>query len=297
MSFEARTTGGPRELAALKAMDIAKLALAVAILPIAVAAQQPLRTPSSSLAVLYGSVLSDLNDRPVADAEVIVSAKYGAHTNAAGDFIIRGIAPGQYVVTVRHLGHAAITTTLNFSAGDSLGRDFVLSPEVATLDTTRVRAGYVPPSAIALGKMAGYADRRHRHIGLALDSTVLNHESYRPLGDLLRAHLPVNLLSIGSGAAIASPRGMVMALSPTGPPSGDVADRRRGARPACYSQVYLDGMRVYAPAPDVKLFDLNQIDPTRLQAVEFFPGPAETPGVYGGTGASCGTLLLWTKTK
>lgn len=95
---------------------------------------------------------------------------------------------------------------------------------------------------------------------------------------------------------MASPRGMVVgALNPSAQPSGDKGDRMRGAGVACYAQVYLDGVRVYTPAPDTKLFDVNTLQPGALKGVEFFAGPGETPAQYSGTGASCGTLLLWTK--
>lgn len=101
---------------------------------------------------------------------------------------------------------------------------------------------------------------------------------------------------MGGAGAVASPRGMdIGAFNPKAQQSGDNADRVRGAKTACYAQVYLDGVQVYTPAPDVKLFDLNTLQPDLLKGVEFFPGPAETPAQYGGTGASCGTLLLWTK--
>ncbi len=128
-----------------------------------------------------------------------------------------------------------------------------------------------------------------------MDSTTLRQESYRKLGDILLAHLPVHVLVVDGSGYVASPRGMVASLDPTGQPAGDASDQQRGAHAACYAQVILDGVRVYQPEKDERLFDVNTISPTERQAVEFVPGPAETPAEYGGTGASCGTLVLWTK--
>ncbi|MGI9089770.1 MAG: carboxypeptidase regulatory-like domain-containing protein [Gemmatimonadaceae bacterium] len=266
----------------------------LAFFPIALAAQQTSQAPVGT-AVLYGSVLSDPHDTPVSGAEIVVMPGLGARTDAKGDFIIAGIAPGSYNVVVRHLGHTAINNTLAFASGDSLGRDFVLVPEATRLDTVNV-AGWVPlRSPGFLGIMTGYADRRIQRIGVAVDSAMLTDESYRRLGDIIRTHLPVHVMDMNGSASVASSRGMVSSLNRQGRPSGDAADQRRGAKGACYTQVYIDGVRVYAPAPDVPLFDINSISPSTLQAVEFFSGPATTPTVYGGTGASCGTLLLWTK--
>lgn len=130
---------------------------------------------------------------------------------------------------------------------------------------------------------------------MALDSTILTRENYRRLGDIIRTHMPVHVLDLGGSATVASERGMVAELNHQLRPSGDAADQHRGAKAACYSQVYVDGVMVYTPAPNVPLFDINSISPSTLQAAEFFSGPATTPSEYGGTGASCGTLLLWTR--
>jgi hypothetical protein len=78
-------------------------------------------------------------------------------------------------------------------------------------------------------------------------------------------------------------------------PSGDGTDRRRGAKAACYSQVFIDGLRVYYPATDKSLFDINSLTPEMLRGAEFYAGPSTTPAEYSGLGANCGTLLLWTK--
>lgn len=255
----------------------------------------PERPVASTRAVLYGSVLSDQNDTPVPEADVVVSPEHRARTDAAGQFRVAGIPPGKYTVVVRHLGHAAITLPLTLAAGDTLARDFVLAPGVPVLEPVIVNRNQGAPSMIGLGKMTGYAERRVQHLGRAVDSTTLRQESYRPLGEILRAHLAVQLLTAEGSGYVASPRGMIAGLDPTRQPAGDAADQRRGAKPACYAQIFVDGVRMYQPLEDAPLFDVNSIRAREIQAVEYFPGPAETPPEYGGTGASCGTLLLWTK--
>lgn len=269
-------------------------ATVIAFFPVALIAQDASRAPVRT-AALFGSVLSDPHDIPVEGAEIVVMPGAGARSNARGDFTITGIAPGLHTVLIRHLGHRAISATVMFAPGDSLGRDFVLVPEAATLDTTNVVAHAPSRPPASLGKMTGYADRRMRNVGVALDSAILTRESYRRLGDIIRTHMPVHVIDLGGSATVASTRGMVAELNQQLRPSGDATDRRRGAKAACYTQVYVDGVLVYSPAPNVPLFDINSISPSTLQAAEFFSGPATTPTEYGGTGASCGTLLLWTK--
>lgn len=270
-----------------------RIAVAVAALPAVLLGQgQP--STAQKAAIFYGSVLIDQTNQPIADAEIVLTPTIGAHSNAAGGFQISGIAPGSYRVVVRKVGYKPLMTTLTLAAGDSIGADITLMPAVAVLDSIAV-TGRQGASPIVLGKMAGYQSRRLQGLGRAVDSATLQKESYRRLGDVVQAHLPVHVLEVGGSDYVASPRGMVASLDRSGQPAGDESDQRRGAKAACYVQVFVDGVRVYNPVKDAPLFDVNSISPTEIQAVEFFAGPSETPPEYGGTGASCGTLLIWTK--
>ena len=239
--------------------------------------------------MLYGSVLTDPHDRPVAGAEVIVSPTLSARTDSAGEFTIKGVPAGAYQVVVRHVGNAPLSARMTLAAGDSLGRDFVLAVEATQLDTVHV----VAPAAsefVRLGKMAGFAERKKDGFGTFFDAATIESQHNRRLSEIIQSKAQVRVMQLGSGAAIATRRGVSL-----NGPSGDGTDRRRGAKSACYSQVFLDGMRVYYPAQGKALFDINSITPDMLQGIEFYPSGATTPTQYSGLGANCGTLLLWTK--
>jgi hypothetical protein len=248
--------------------------------------------PGPRTAILYGSVLTDPGDRPVAGAEVRVGPTLSARTDSAGDFTIVGIPAGVHQVLVRHVGHQPIATVFVFAPGDSLGRDFVLSLEIPTLDTVRVARKSPYPNPIERGKMGGFDERSKTGIGHFLDTLVLQKEHSRPLSDILNSHMAATIIEMNNTAAIASSRG---ALSLREQPSGDGSDRSRGARRACYSQVFIDGLRVYQPELEKPLFNINSVSPDMLQGAEFYSGPGSKPSQYSGEGASCGTLLLWTK--
>jgi len=237
-------------------------------------------------------VLSDPNDRPIAGADVRVGPTLYARTDSAGEFTIKGIPPGVHLVLVRHLGNKPIATQINFSAGDSLGRDFVLSLEIGNLDTVRVVGKSADPNLAERGKMAGFAARKRMGFGGIIDTLVFRKEQSRRLSDILRRYMSGTIIEMGSSAAIATRSG---ALSFKELPSGDASDASRGAKRACYSQVFVDGLKVYEPELGRSLFDINSLSPNVLQGAEFYSGPASTPPQYGGLGASCGTLLLWTK--
>ena len=257
--------------------------LILGLFPLTLFAQQSKRS-----AVLYGSVLTDPNDRPIVGAEVIVSPTLSARTDSAGEFSIK-VPPGAYQVMVRHVGNAPLSALMAFAPGDSLGRDFVLAVEATQLDTVHIVAPAVS-DFIRLGKMAGFEERKKDGFGTFFDAATLEKQHDRRLSEIIQSRAQVRVMQLGSGAAIATRRG----ISLNGP-SGDGTDRRRGAKPACYSAVWIDGLRVYYPASGKALFDINSLSPDMLQGVEFYPSSATTPTQYSGLGANCGTLLIWTK--
>ena len=258
--------------------------LIVGLIPIALSSQQTKRP-----AVLYGAVLSDPNDRPVAGAEVIVSPTLSARTDSAGDFTIKGVPPGAYQIVVRHVGNAPLSALLAFAPGDSLGRDFVLAVDATQLDTVHIVAPGVS-DFVRLGKMAGFEERKKDGFGTFFDEATIESQHNRRLSEFIQSKAQVRVMQLGSGAAIATRRGVALNA-----PSGDGTDRRRGARPACYSAVWIDGLRVYYPAADKSLFNINSLSPDMIQGIEYYPSSATTPTQYAGLGANCGTLLIWTK--
>jgi hypothetical protein len=259
--------------------------LVLGLFPARLTAQQVLPP-----AILYGSVLTNPGSRPIAAAEVRVGPTLYTRTDSAGAFTIRGIPAGVYQVVVRHFGNQPIATQLSFSPGDTLGRNFMLSVAAQDVDTVRVVGSSTDP--VELGKMAGFAERRTKNAGLFLDTLVFQKEQWRRLGEILRSYRLGMVIQYGSSAAIASRSGAVTFRQL---PHGDATDQRRGAKPACYSQVIVDGVRLYEPSGSNSLFDLNSVSTNALQGAEFYSGPSSTPAEYGGASASCGTLLLWTK--
>lgn len=80
----------------------------------------------------------------------------------------------------------------------------------------------------------------------------------------------------------------------------------RGGRPVvvirgCLPAIYIDGVQArrgtpFESKPDrepVYLSDL--VNPEDIEGIEVYTSPAELPAQYGGTGAECGVLLVWTR--
>lgn len=71
--------------------------------------------------------------------------------------------------------------------------------------------------------------------------------------------------------------------------------REEGLADRCYSQVFVNGQRLYAySAPPSMPPRLDDFDPAEIIAIEFCRGPAETPTEFSGPSAACGTVAIWT---
>jgi hypothetical protein len=66
---------------------------------------------------------------------------------------------------------------------------------------------------------------------------------------------------------------------------------------ACWVQVFLNGLRMYTPNSGFDVPDIAELEGKDFEAIEYYGGPAATPAEYGGSGATCGTLVLWNRER
>ena len=177
----------------------------------------------------------------------------------------------------------AMLVDARFSGGDTLAADFEMTALAVSLDTVSVQG-----ITRQHGKFLEFKDRRTHGAGAYLTRADLEKENDRQLGEIV-AKLPgVRINRYGSEIAVASSR-------LTGGLGGDAMDRRKGAPRSCYSQVYVDNVRVFSSGVGEALFNINTIPPATIEGVEYYPSRAETPIQYATSRAECGTLLIWTR--
>lgn len=70
--------------------------------------------------------------------------------------------------------------------------------------------------------------------------------------------------------------------------------RVSNGRRSCYSNVYLDGAIVYTSGRG-EPFDVNQIGPNQIEAIEYYSSAAQIPARFNRTDAACGVLVIWTR--
>jgi hypothetical protein len=244
-------------------------------------------TGIAAQSVFLGTVTADGEPSPpLPNAEITVpDLNLGVRTDSLGHFALNGIPKGIYRVNIRRVGYSAISIRAQFSGKDTLDADIALTALAATLDTVNVKA-----NENSHLKFLEFEVRRAHGQGSYLTREDIAKETDRQLGEIVAKMPGIQLNRYGSESSVASARyGSGIARG------GDAMDRRKGAPRACYAQVYVDDVRVFGSDPGESLFNINTIQPSSIQAIEYYPSRAETPIKYGSYRADCGTLLIWTR--
>jgi len=246
-----------------------------------------LSSAAGAQSVFLGSVVTDGDPAaPLPGAEITIPAlNFGARADSLGRFFFRDIPKGSFKVVIRRVGYNAIAINARFSGSDTLAADFALIPSAVALDTVNVLG-----TATQYGKFLEFEDRRAHGGGAFLTRVDLEREKDRQLGEIV-ARLPgLKVNRYGAESAVASSRysgGMFR--------GGDSMDRRKGAPRGCYSQVYIDNVRVFSSDANEALFNINAIPASTIQGIEYYASREETPIQYASSRAECGTMLIWTR--
>jgi hypothetical protein len=240
---------------------------------------------------LEGSVSTDsLGKHSMPGVEISIPAlNLTTRTNFAGEYRLRGIAPGRYLAIATAVGYRSVGDSVTVAVGEGNFHDFVLATRAIVLDSVVSKAAAPLPQHISPG-LNGFEERYHnRKGGYFVPDSIFRKEEDRPLADVIVAHVPgiMILRTSGSKAYLATGRG---------PSAGAMS----GKTVQCYPDVYLDGVML-VPLPDpvrpIKAVDLSQFPAMELGAMEFYPGGASLPIQFNHTAAGCGALLLWSREK
>jgi hypothetical protein len=258
--------GGGRPLGAAAA-----LALALTVAPAALHGQR---------SVLLGTVLSDSTELPLAGAEVVIEAlRRSARAAEDGAFVLRGLPAGVHVVTVRGVGYEPLSARVRVTGADTVAADFALGRRAVTLARVDVRE-----AATAVRAME--RNRAKDHGGAFIDRETLGKSEHRAMSDVLRRVPGVSIQRV---------------FTPKGSINFVVSSRGTGGGPQgpkwCYYQMYIDGVRVFTPQAGMEPPEIDTFSVHDFEAIEIYRGPAQTPPQYAGTGAICGTVLFWTRTR
>ncbi|PYO47898.1 MAG: hypothetical protein DMD72_08930 [Gemmatimonadetes bacterium] len=246
-----------------------------------------LASAARAQSVFLGAIVADGDPSPpLPGAEITIPVlNLAARTDSLGKFFFNAIPKGVFRVIIRRVGYNSIAINARFSGADTLAADFALTPVAVSLDTVNVIGG-----GTQHGKFLEFEERRTHGGGAFLTRSDLEKERDRQLGEIL-ARLPgVRVNRYGAESAVASSR-----YSAQQSRGGDAMDRRKGAPRGCYSQVYIDNVRVFSSDVNEALFNINSIPPSTIQGIEYYASREETPIQYASYRAECGTMLIWTR--
>ncbi|HEY5219342.1 MAG TPA: carboxypeptidase-like regulatory domain-containing protein [Gemmatimonadaceae bacterium] len=244
-------------------------------------------------AELSGTVSHDSTHGPIAAAEVrLPQLDRITATSTTGEFRFDQLPAGRYEITIRAVGFAAWTDSVDVANDHPTRRDFALHPVAVPLDTVRTRASgqrYISPM------LRAFEQRRLSHEGgYFVSDSEFRRDDNIPLATLLTRHIAGLMKVNGQGSMqyVASGRS-------TGNDGGPIFQSKGGAHVWCFATIYIDGvLRFVGPdSPSNPPPDLNELNADDFAGAEYYPGGASVPAEYNATGSSCGVLLLWTRER
>ncbi len=246
-----------------------------------------LATVGQAQSVFLGTVVGDGGSSPpLAGAELTIPVlNVAIRTDSLGRFLVKDIPRGVFRVTIRRVGFEAMVVNAHFTGRDTLAADFAMTALAVSLDTFSVQG-----TTRQHGKFLEFEDRRTHGVGAYLTRADVEREEGRQLGEIVSKLSGVRVNRYGAEIAVATSRWAGASAR-----GGDAMDRRKGAPRACYSQVYVDNVRVFSAGVGEALFNINSIAPSTIQGIEYYASRAETPIQYATSQAECGTMLIWTR--
>jgi Carboxypeptidase regulatory-like domain len=234
-------------------------------------------------------VVTDSRSLPVSGVRVVVGPNgIEATSDSLGRFVVSGLPLGVHPLSIRRIGFAPLFADIDLRRAGETVANITLEPLTAaiSLDTVRIVAnGAVSP------ELEGFYERRATGIGQFIMRETLDQRSGSTLSEVLRSRatrLKYVPRACSNGVAIVGADSPVDLM-----PSQKVGQGMCTMTGACYAQVFVDGVRLYSYDRFTLPPNIDELQTKQVEAIEIYHGGAETPARFGGTGAACGTIVVW----
>jgi hypothetical protein len=220
----------------------------------------------SGNAAVSGTVTLE-NSRTNEGARVeVVGTDIDATTNEKGEFSLRNLPSGSKVLLIRRVGFTEEIVPVDLSSREEKRVTVNLSRFVGVMDPVLVKA-----RRTAGLERVGFNQREKNGLGFYIGPERLAGSHPQVLSDILRL-VPGLRVSYGE--------------------HGDIVSTARGITDGCV-QYYLDD----SPYVEFRPGDVNRfVIASDVRAVEVYQGLG-TPAQYDRPGASCTTIVIWTRWK
>lgn len=226
--------------------------------------------------VIRGRLLDAETDAPVPAGRVLaIDSAFGsvasALSDARGRFTLR-VGGGIQSVSVfaSALAYRSyVDGPFDLAAGDTLALEFRIQPFPIPVDSLSVSV----EGRLKRLEMSGFYQRRAMEPGgVFLERPELKEKPAVRASDLFRRLSGVFVVPARNGLG-----GWKVLL-----------------RSRCLPVVFIDGVRVRSPKYGGGLID-DWLHPDEIEGIEIYRSPAQVPLQYGGTGAKCGVIVMWTR--
>lgn len=230
---------------------------------------------SASGGSLSGTVFLDTTSKTIANAEIVFpKLNRTARSDSAGNFRISDLPAGSHDIVVRMVGYEPFNAIMTFRAAQKVEADFMLRPQVATLDKVNVTAEVDKRFGI---RLHDFYDRKRFGMCKFLTSDVFEKADGQAMSAVIRRH--------------------IAGIGFTGKGTEQVPVTSRGK--TCPVQIIMNGVTAFNGRVGQLPFDINSINTNNVIGFEFYT-VATTPMEFAGTGgqsggAACGTIVIWTK--
>jgi len=227
-----------------------------------------------------GVVVSDSAKLPIPNVGITIpELSFSVLTNEKGEFRLHDIPAGPHRILARRLGYGPADATIDFAAFQTIERQIVLGRtvvlgEVKVMATDRRLRDFEDHRKIGLGKFLDRAQLKERE-GQTFQAVL----SEIPSLQMVRGY--------GNYTWLATKRRTKGSM--VKPSFEDI--NYHYANSACYSDIFVDGIRVYFGRDGEDLFNFNNYHPSQIEALEYYANRHETPSRYD-TGRDCGALVL-----
>ena len=222
---------------------------------------------------VFGVVRDGVDGSPVVGATIrTAAAPQPTQTDGRGRFMLTRLYPGQHLVEFSHLGYVTRADSIGVEYGRMSNVRVSLSADPVRLDPIEVS---VERRDIVL-QDAGFYNREAIGFGKFLDR------------DDIEKRPPGKMSDLFAGLA-----GVTMVRDPRSPGQRHVmlnAGRDKG----CFPRVILDDVIVGGGSSQPAQLDVL-LHRSALAGVEVYTRTAGIPSRYGGTGAACGLIAIWTR--
>lgn len=230
---------------------------------------------------IIGVVSDDQSGDPVNGASVRVrTGQQGVRTDSRGRFALDELTPGLNIVDFTQLGYTTRTETIEVISGRVTNVRLALSADPVQLDPIEVT---VERREVALQE-AGYYRRAAEGFGEFIDRAEIESRGPAEMSDIFSRIPGVEIFADPDNAL---EKYIVLR-------GGRQASFSSGSYGRCFPRVVLDGLVISSGGDDPAQLD-RMLDPTAIAGIEVFPTSSGVPAQYGGTGSSCGVILIWTR--